>query len=491
MNNRESGSISILAAVISMSILFLSLGIIQYSKIYNEQVSLDRRIDLLGDYILSEYDRDLYRRYGLFGFESGNNYSSFYNENYSELDNSTVFMIQNLTSLYSNSEMKRQILNFTRGRIPTLILSEIEERSNAITDLISRLPSTPEIGGLTDGFFNDIRSIFGSNYSPGSLSMWLDTDENASGEIFLSNSSSMGSLYLENQTLDNTYSTDEDNSEEIDTSELDEFNEDLSKLDDISNQLNFDETLIIDESKYGNNVFSPFMQLIDQANNLIRNNEIMFIDGLIFNEYVLNQFSSRLRNSETDFESLAGINFNDLSFSSVYEAEEIIIGNSDSRFANNAVQVSIFSIRLLTNVIANYNNSSLMSLYRTTGSIISLLIALITVGHVQVEAEAIASALLIIDSAIDSWSDLQSINEGESLVFYDDNSDKFYTEIELNYYDYLRLIALLVPIENQLDQVGRILNINLNKHYFVDAIIYFNYKNVYWEQTAMRTFAYE
>lgn len=132
-----------------------------------------------------------------------------------------------------------------------------------------------------------------------------------------------------------------------------------------------------------------------------------------------------------------------------------------------------------------------MSLYRTTGSIISLLIALITVGHVQVEAEAIASALLIIDSAIDSWSDLQSINEGESLVFYDDNSDKFYTEIELNYYDYLRLIALLVPIENQLDQVGRILNINLNKHYFVDAIIYFNYKNVYWEQTAMRTFAYE
>lgn len=486
----ESGSITIMAAILISSISAMALGLGIYAEILSEQMALNRHVDLLSENVLASYDRTLYERYGLLAFTSEAYLDDFQSYNFIDYESLAEMELEYEANLYEPEGLLNQIRKFTDIRLPGIIVEELLDRSEAFSNLLDRIPNLPVLDILGDKDISSLANIFGAQEERKTISVAFDSVQ----------------MDLPNQTDDSDEEVEVveeveegmteggvDEVDEIDHELIDDFATSLDSLELINGSLNFND-LDISES-YGDNIFSPFLYLIDTSNEFLNSIDFHALDKIVFTEYVLNIFQSRMRGPDSDinpeFISLSGQNMSKYSYSSIYEAEKILTARANENTANSLVQIFIYSIRLLSNYISNLNNTSLMSAYRTTAGLLSTSIALISLGSVVIEPETLAQVMLIADSGIDAWSDLSKLKNGESIVFYKTNSASFIDDIELAYLDYLRLISLITPLEKSLEQVAEVINDNMNDDYYISASLRFIYQNPLWTKTGVRSIKYE
>lgn len=488
----KDASISIMAAILIPAILFMSLGIADASKIINEQLKIDRLMKLYGDFQLSNYDRNLYERYGLFGFEENDQLDYLINENLKSENvaqeiNSNVFQ-----DIYEPEILKNQINSFSATRVPIRIFNEVKNRLTEISsdnklfsfdglkESVKRIEEAigkiglskknKEIGSNNKEIANKIPSI-SINKKFNKINYYDYFRRNITNE----------KIYLEKSNSDNT----------LDKEAVGNWNDFLKSLDyakSIDKEINEN-----NDSKSESGFLLSIIENIEKIHELSKKDFVAPIDKLILLEYTVNQFNSHVRGPDTahaNYKTLTGQDMSKLDFNETHEAEQILLAVENKYIAMGIINTFIYSTRILSNYFLINNDVGKMSTKRAIAGGISGAIAILTLGLVIIDVESIAQILVLLDSVVKAFDDLKSIKAGEKIALVG-NSNSNILNVEIDYIDYLRFLGLFRSINKQYFVMSKIIKSNMSKDYYTKVTFNCDYSNKFWSYTKKSESSYD
>lgn len=487
----KDASISIMSAILIPAILFMSLGIADACKIINEQLKIDRFMKLYGDYQLSNYDRNLYERYGLFGFEEQDQLPVIVNENlHSENVAHEIFCSVN-DDLYDVKILKQQINSFSSTRVPIRVFDEIKARMQSMSsknkgisferlkDSVKKIDTAIEKIGLGDKGIENSKNI--------SESLRASLDERKYYNKHSHYEYSINLLEENNDIAQARLKANTETNEEA-IENWKGFFRSLSYAQSLNEEINGTNNR---ESEGG--FLVSIIENLEKIHDLSKKDFIAPIDKLFLIEYTVNQFNSHVRGPDTvksDYITLTGQNMSKLEFSQTHEAEQILLAVENPSIAMGIINTFIYSTRVLSNYFSINNNPSKINTKRALATGISGAIALLTLGLVIIDVESIAQVLVLIDSVVNAFNDLKCIKKGESLALVE-NSATGILNVKVDYIDYLRFLGLFRGMNKQYFVMSKMIKSNMNKDYYTKVSFVCDYKNKFWSYTKKSESGYD
>ena len=488
---KERGTITVLLAIIIPAILFMSLGIAEYSKYLQVEAKCNRLCNLYGDTVLSNYDRELLDRYGIYAFEDCEKILFNFEENLvSEDVDAEIFFLKS-SPLSDKLELERQISIFTRARLLPRILSEIKERNKFFNDFIKtnkeKASSFRDIIKNINNISKEIINKKKGKPKIGKNSIFL-TRYNENNTVEIKQPSDDSSIEVKDNTLKEDSNDNLERKEAVNN--LEHFLNEIKEIDNHDKQIKKNLEIEGDTSS----LLSGIVKIIDQFEEFLSKDLSTNFDKMFISEYILNQFSSRMRGpsgADKEFRTLSGQNMSDLNFASECEAEMAILGMSNEFWAKFKIDSVIIMTRLLSNYIKISTDTTLLSTYRSLAIIVSSALSLISMGALVIPPEVITQIFIFVNAIKDSYFEYKEILKGKSISVYNSNTSKVLKNIKLNYVDYLRFISLFIPREKQLESIAKTIFMNIDRDFYYRIQINLRYKTPLWTKEINRYFAYE
>ena len=488
----KDASISIMAAILIPTIMFMSLGIADACKIINEQLKIDRVMKLYGDFQLSNYDRELFERYGLFGFEENDQLDYIINENFKS-ENVLQEISSNATNnIYELEMLKTQINSFSTTRVPIRVFNELKNR-------LEEISSDNKLFSF-DGLKESVKKI---QEAIGKIGLGQ-----ADKEIESSNLKTLSKFPSENidkkfnklshfeyyirTNNDKSINLEESHNNDISETEATgnwrEFLKSLSKAKSIDEEINESSN-----KKSESGFLISLIENIEKIHELSKKDFVAPIDKLILLEYTVNQFNSHVRGPDTvnsKFITLTGQDMSKLDFNQTHEAEQILLAVENKYIAMGIINTFIYSTRVLSNYFSINNDVAKMSTKRAIASGISAAIAFFTLGLVIIDTESITQVLVLLESITNAFADLKQIKAGEKIALVG-NSDSNILNIKIDYIDYLRFLGLFRGINKQYFVMSKMIKSNLSKDYYTEINFTCEYSNKFWSYIKKSESRYE
>lgn len=154
----QDGSVSVFLIIIFTAIFFFNAVLIDYARVMAAKKETDRAVNASLRSVLSAYDTELYKKYGLFGLSGSNEEAIFIEtmkmnlENYNEDINftNTTFDEEtlNLTAghqLGYHSVFERQILEDMKYSAPIIITEDLLDKYNSFSNVMDEAATTTEV----------------------------------------------------------------------------------------------------------------------------------------------------------------------------------------------------------------------------------------------------------------------------------------------------------------------------------------------------------
>lgn len=499
-NKFIQGSISILAAILVLSISFLSLGLAYFIKAIRIESQLDRLMDLEKDLVLANFDRELYERYGLFALESSAEYANLFNQLTAAEELDARVDISFKENLDESDNFKTMLYEFTAPRLPLRLVNEIDERSGFIDTLVDKL----------QGSLAKMKGNLGKLSK--NLSKLKDLSSEDTAELQSNPSGAHAGrlrympqslLLLDNKTETKDSAESEQPEEDPEMGEeeartnLNDFLDEIDSITKISNELGAEASS--EEISEAENPFTVIIDVISNLEKILSSDKNLILEKIYTSEYILNQCSSRTRGplseDNEDFITLSGISMEELSFSSDYEAEMAIIGTTSEKTAKYTTASLIFILRALSNYISNRQDPKTFGIKQALGLLISTAIAVLSAGTIVLSPEFIAECLLIFSALRQAYKDYKELKSGGKVQLYPaahliENKFQAFLSVENTYIDYLRFISLFIPLSKQLNSLRKIILENTQVELYTAFEIRLNYINQAFKRARISEYSY-
>lgn len=193
--------------------------------------------------------------------------------------------------------------------------------------------------------------------------------------------------------------------------------------------------------------------------------EIPLYDDLGINVYgqrmFKNQTAGKTNSQERRFaENLRGISFSSLKTKRNYESEYLLFGQTDDGTNKDYMDGLLFGMRFMIQLLDYRASETKMDEARTIGSVLSGVIAAVTLGEVSIEPETLANLVWLAESAYGAYTDLDDLRQGKTvdLLPYSESQT-----IEVYYEDHLLFFSLFVAQDTLLKRMGLLLEENFGQ----------------------------
>lgn len=186
-------------------------------------------------------------------------------------------------------------------------------------------------------------------------------------------------------------------------------------------------------------------KLAGKAKSLQQGLEAIEIEKMQVSEYLLNFCPARLTfevrdGQKFDLRRLDGESHAILKKKYNLSFVEEIVTDKVGRAAERQIEYYILAIRLATHDAAINASQTQRAKYRRYGRVISVGISLLSLGQVNIPAEAVAQVLILAKAMKNARADLKELLKGNSVLFWPEEE---FTRTSVYYRDFLRLFLWL------------------------------------------------
>ncbi len=380
VKNNKHGSASvfiaiILSAVITVESIYL-FAVIQMERI----VTINRALKAEIETILGDYDRELFKVYGIYGFCKGEIDDTVFNNvlTANGIEPEGYVIIDDFKAL-SADELKAVIESYYSYRGAAVLGNECSTLLLSAVEALDDYGIMSSLRSLTSGKAKDaVQEILNGTEKVAEI---ISAVENFAG---IEDAESKVDNYIDmmdDYSYAKRHAPDLDNG--VDISNLSSVYDFLDDMDDFTSD--------VSESM-------PDLLL-----------------HLPLCHYAAYNFDSRLDNDKaiigTDFTEIHGVNSEDV--------EYILTGN-EGKSAEFSVNSGIFMICFLSELVTNANNTQLMSVIKGVATVISIVVDILTLGAgLVIPIKAYEVLILVIYSIINSVSDVNAVLDGYSVNLFE------------------------------------------------------------------------
>lgn len=205
-------------------------------------------------------------------------------------------------------------------------------------------------------------------------------------------------------------------------------------------------------------------------NRLLPDTRLPVYDALVINEYILDFFSSavtRFGEKESLGRTWRNQSHKDLNTATPYEVEYIITGIEDKPLAARRIKHYLMALRFVQHFAGLSMDQSKQAQYKVIAAAISLLVAVLTAGAVKIEPDAIRVILTLIVAYFNMKKDIGLLLSGEAVDF----QPYHLVEPRLYYKDFLRIFILMTGEDNKLRRAISCVEANLGASFSTCAVL--------------------
>lgn len=438
----DRASLSLFFAVIMAGLLLSNLIVLAGGKNMLLQSQVAVKLEQEAERLLSLFDADLYKQYGLWGMPE--NVSGFYREaqevkvSYRETEGVEAYTVKLEEPLFKPLTLETQIHAFMKKRYP-LVLAEQS------LELLQQMQATTAGGEL-----QELKQV-----------LEKDRDQAKVAEF---------SSYLE---AVREKGLEEDASQETLTAQV------LQGLKEAA-QEGLAAEIRLAEGETVDRIDAPsLLNLITSAQNLLNYETGSNYERLTLNEYALRMFPAQIHQKQLsrDYpvsESLRAIPLQ--RSSNKYDSLEYLLTGLEREKAEERVSDYLFLLRFLSRVSGILANQEKMSLYRNTAAILSLAVGVASGGKVSLPPETLTYSIVSIVGLKEAADDRAALLKGESVELLPYQKK---WRLPVNYHDYLRLMLLAVPRENLLERLCQSFSEIYPSAHYTGLILSLNWQSPY------------
>ncbi|MCQ2482163.1 MAG: hypothetical protein MJ153_01580 [Clostridia bacterium] len=421
MRNSKRGSSSVFIAIILSAVITVEstylFAVIQMERI----VTINRALKAQIETIMGDYDRELFKVYGIYGFCKGELDDTVFNNvlTANGIDPEGYVIIEDFKAL-ATEELRSAIESYYSYRGAAVLGNECS------TLLLSAVESLDEYG-----IMSSLRSLT-SGKAKGVIQDILNGTEKVAEIISV----------VENFTgIDDAESKIGDYIDMMDDySYAKRHSPNLDNGIDISNL----------SSVY------DFLDDMDDLTADISDSTPDLLFHLPLCHYASYNFDSRMDNDK----SIIGESFTEIHQDNFEDVEYILTG-LEGRSAEFGVNSGIFVICFLSELVSNANNSKVMSVIDGIATVISIIVDILTLGvGLAIPIKAYEVLILVIYSIINSVSDVNAVLDGYSVSLFEVDGIPVLQEgmLIFEYRDFIFSMMLWRKDEVILDRMLYVLN---------------------------------
>lgn len=416
-NSRKNkhGSASIFMAIILSAIILVECTYMSLVADFNRRLAFNRAVQHEVETILADYDRELFRIYGIYAFDINKvDDSIFYKVlDANGIEEGDVLTVEGIYA-FDTSDLKIAISQYYSYRSSGILFESV------FTQLLNSIEEFDNLGIL-----DSLKS-----FTKGKGGKYL-------GKI-------LDGAKAVTDVLDNI-------AEYLDIDFLDE------KLDFFKGVFKLAKSFISDEPDYTSGVsienLTSVSKLMDKLYNfnedkaeLIRNN--LFKPAIA--HYAAYNFDSRLESDTT----INGTSFEDIHGDNNADAEYLLTGYQGKK-ATNTVAAYIFPVVFILDFLKIYNDKGKMLLIEGASDILSVVISVISVGTVTLPPAVYSAVILTIYTLVTAYSDFEDILDGDTYEIVTVGNS---FTIEMNYRDFLFIYMFFVSDNVILKRISDVLS---------------------------------
>lgn len=463
------GSLSLLASVLIVAITSTAILTARGIALRNSELALDRLLNLQGQQALSSYDRSLLERYGLWGFDPAKIDQAQQLRDLAQVPGVKDYSLRFAGELTEPEVLRRQVSQFAKSRVTLELFGEIWQR---IQDFRMMGNFLEHSSGLQDAI-EGVREFVPAIPATAELTKPLLR----SGGVSASMGTEVSSNTLRFSAFHINRHTESDVDEEpvLSEEEIEALDTGLGYVDDMASDLSgvfgqsddFEISLTDDEGDSDTQSrLMSLLTMVSQGLDVMQFEVPFVLEKILFQEYVLAQFSSAVRGPAAfekeaqNFQTLSRQNMSKLDFSEKFEAEMILLAQNRAFSARLFVNSTIGATRLATHFMAEVSDAYRMGRHKAAAASISAAIAILSLGTVVLEPASIAYSLALVTAAKNMLLDLRQILEGRGVALYPAASNPLY-QVKVYYIDYLRILGLVLPIDKQAEVAAAVIIKNI------------------------------
>ncbi len=451
-------SISLVACILVVAITGVGLTTVRGISERSREVTLDRVLNLQTQQLLATYDRDLLERYGLWGFDPAGVSESQALKDLKQVSGILSYQFSPDYPLADSEVLLKQVVSFSKTRVSVALIDELIERVKDFRSAGNLLSTSPELQQAIE----QVGSVF-PRLPAGQPGIPDVIDDNPHYSTLSLNYT----RYFDRARLAESMEPEEPALSEEEEAQVEEglkkiytFEKEIEAL--LNRPDAQDEDLIpILTPAPADTMVGHLLNLVNRGINLLDFEVPRIFNKVLFQEYILNQFSSQVRGPKAktaegkSFITLSGQKMSDLKFTSNFQAESILLTIENEFLARGAVVAALASTRLALNYLALLQDPARMAKHEAIAAVIVTGVAIASLGSVILEPLAVARLLALVDAGRLMLSDVSKLRKGEGVPLYPGNHAL--GKIDIYYTDYLRIMGVVPKLENQLAHAARIL----------------------------------
>ncbi len=398
------GATTMFLAIIISAIVFVECTYVSMVANLDRRLTYSKAVTLEVEHCLSQYDRTLFRTYGIYAFD---------------ID-------------YIDDAVFREVLS-ANGYEENAILVVSGMDTFGASDLrkaIGMFYSYRSVAILFDSMRDEIISVL-EKYDQYGIYSKIQTFLNSAGEPILRGFLNGVSVIAEYADV---------------LSENGDFSSFISDFQSLINMYSHNYPDINDSYERGN--LSIAIDSISFISDMFDNSGDIISDYL-FHPYCAHYASYNYDSRLEDDTTINGTEFSEFHEGNLNDVECILTG-LEGDAANNLTAFMIYQILFVKNLINCYLDSALMATFKSIAAGLSVLFALITEGVLLLPPEVYEIIIAVIYSLSVSGVDLNAVLQGESIAFF---SVEELAELKIGYKDLVCYFMNFVPDDFMLSRM--------------------------------------
>ena len=512
---RLPAAISLLMALLTPLLSALFLIGIAFGERINRELDEGRALHTAEELLLVQYSRDLWKDFGLWGYEAAQ--VSLEEAQTLLQDSKTSLEFTAVQPLYGSGEVKKQILRYMKLRAPVLFskeaLGRIQEAARgrealgygtmlatirkqhenqgadqkyaSAKEWIAELESEQEGGDVFSvQNLDEVQTLPDANADHSSAS-----PPQASLEDALPNAGTPLGEVLSPDVVESLGNSGEVASSSEDLRFLTAFLASFSRKIQAVYQAAGTE-----DSRQEAYAPAAIENLAAALDRLLDTGLGMESERLSMAEYALlhcpgTVFFERQATRQAELLSSDGRPFRELAKERPAELEQLCSGLSSVGLATRWTEALLLGMRFIPRYIAAGNDPALQARYQTWARILSRALSVLSLGSASVPPEAIRYCIQAAHALYLAGGDVRTLKKGEGLPFWPDHSAQLVVRglqnLPFYYRDYIRLILLSLPSDTLASRLEKMIQKQYPGPFYTAAVVrLLSQKRTYQEKIA-------
>lgn len=422
-HSRRFGATTIFLSIILSALILIECTYLILVANLDRGITLMRAASLQVDTYLAQYDRQLFKTYGVYAFDSMMVDDVVFNNvmTANGIEDGHTLVVSGMETFDTN-DLKAAISTYYAYRGTGIIINTF---SDAIGGLLDGLNAT--------GIVDSMRSFTSSDAS-GMLRSIIDGSHDVAGTLA-------------------EYS--EESEETIEQSDINSFDGLMDSFDNIiGGNLNPDDGFDPSDIGFIYDAVSFMNGLYDGTSDVIE--DYLFHPFLA--HYAAYNFDCALDN-DIDF-AIDGTSFNEFHEGNQLDSEYIMTG-IQGEGAGNRMNIYSYIVLFINRIINTYNDPEARAIIDIIATILSIVISVISFGVVSLPESVYRAVIIVIYSAVLAKSDLDSLLEGEKVTV---GAVGNFDGIQMGYRDFMFVFMFFHWNETLLERIRDVLMLDFPNH---------------------------